>query len=74
MLSANLSMLLVMLLSKSLIYIKNNKGRYTDPCGTSLKTDFHFETSPSTTPGSGILICSAVSVGSFGGFHPLPVT
>ena len=46
--SANLSMLLV-LSSKSLIYIKNNKGPNTDPCGTPLKTDFQFETSPSTT-------------------------
>ena len=23
------------------IYIKNNKGLNTDPCGTPLKTDFH---------------------------------
>ena len=38
-----------MLMSKSLIYIKNNKGPNTDPCGTQLKTDFQFETSPSTT-------------------------
>ena len=31
------------------IYIKNNKSPNTDPCGTPLKTDFQFETSPSTT-------------------------
>ena len=37
------------LLLKSLIYIKNNKGPNTDPSGTPLKTDFQFETSPSTT-------------------------
>ena len=45
--SANFSMLLVILLSKSLVYIKNNKSPNTDPCGTPLKTDFLFETSPS---------------------------
>ena len=33
--------------SKSLIYIKNKIGPSTDPCGTPLKTDFQFETSPS---------------------------
>ena len=43
------SMLLVTLSSKTLIYIMNNKGPNTDPCGTPLKTDFQFETSPSTT-------------------------
>ena len=47
--SANFSTLLVIVSSKSLIYIKNNKGPNTVPCGTPLKTDFHFETSPSTT-------------------------
>ena len=47
--SANLSTLLVILSSKSLIYIKNNKGPNTDSCGAPLKTDFQFETSPSTT-------------------------
>ena len=31
------------------IYIKNKIGPSTDPCGTPLKTDFQFETSPSTT-------------------------
>ena len=31
------------------IYIKNNKGTNTDPCVIPLKTDFQFETSPSTT-------------------------
>ena len=31
------------------IYIKNNKVPNSDPCGTPLKTDFQFETSPSTT-------------------------
>ena len=36
--SANFSTLLVILSSKSLIYIKNNKGPNTDPCGTPLKT------------------------------------
>ena len=41
--SANFSSLLVILLSK------NNKGTNSDPCGTPLKTDFQFETSPSTT-------------------------
>ena len=43
------STLLVILSSKSLIYIKNNKGPNTDPCGTPFKTDFQFETFPSTT-------------------------
>ena len=47
--SSNFSTLLVILSSMSLIYIKNNKGPSTDPCGTPLKTDFQFETSPSTT-------------------------
>ena len=47
--SANFSMLLVILSSKSLIYIKNNKGLNTDPCGIPLKIDFQFEISPSTT-------------------------
>ena len=47
--SANFSKLFVILSSKSLIYIKNNKGPNTDPCGTPLKTDFQFETSSSTT-------------------------
>ena len=47
--SANLSTLLVILSSKSLIYIKNNKGPNTDPCDNPLKTDFQFETSQSTT-------------------------
>ena len=49
--SANLSTLLVILSSKSLTYIKNNKGPNTDPCGTPLKTDFQFETSPSILVG-----------------------
>ena len=35
--SVNLSTLLVILSSKSLIYIKNNKGPNTDPCGTPSK-------------------------------------
>ena len=39
----------IILSSKSLIYIKNNKGLNTDPCGTPLKTDLQFETSPYTT-------------------------
>ena len=49
--SAHFSTLLVILSSKSLIYIyiKNNKGPNTDPCGTPLKTYFLIETSPSTT-------------------------
>ena len=47
--SANFSTLLFILYSKSLIYIKNNKGPNTDPCGTQFKTDFQFETSRSTT-------------------------
>ena len=47
--SANFATLLVILSSKSLIYVKNNKGPNTDPCGTPLKSDFQFETSPSTT-------------------------
>ena len=47
--SANFNTLLVMSSSKSLIYIKNKIGPSTDPCGTPLKTDFQFETSPSTT-------------------------
>ena len=46
---ANFSTLLVILSSKSLIYIKHYKCPNTDPCGTPLKTDFKFETSPSTT-------------------------
>ena len=47
--STNFSTLLAILSSKSLIYIKNNKGPNTDPCVIPLKTDFLFETSPSTT-------------------------
>ena len=47
--SANVNTLLVMSSSKSLIYIKNKIGPNTDPCGTQLKTDFQFETFPSTT-------------------------
>ena len=47
--SANVSTLLVILSSKSLIYIKNNKGPSTDPSGTPLKTDFQFETTPYIT-------------------------
>ena len=43
--SANFSALLVILFSKSLMYIKNNKGPNTNPCGTQLKIDFQFETS-----------------------------
>ena len=43
--SLNFSMLLVILSSKTLIYIKDNKDHNTDPCGTPLKTDFQFETS-----------------------------
>ena len=31
------------------VHIKNNKVPNTDPCGTSLKTDYQFETSLSTT-------------------------
>ena len=46
---ANFSTLLVIVSYNSLIYIKNNKCLNTDPCGTPLKTDFQFETSPSTT-------------------------
>ena len=46
--SANFNTLLVISSSKSLIYIKNKIGPNTDPCGTPLKNDFHFETSPST--------------------------
>ena len=30
------------------MYIKNKIGPSTDPCGTLLKADFQFETSPST--------------------------
>ena len=41
--------LLIILSSKSLIYFKNNKGPNTDPCSTPLKTEFQFETSPSST-------------------------
>ena len=47
--SANFNTLLVISSSKSLIYIKNKIGPNTDLCGTPLKTDFQFETSPSTT-------------------------
>ena len=36
--STNFSTLLVILLSKSFIYIKNSKGSNTDPCGTPLET------------------------------------
>ena len=46
--AATLSTLLVILSSKSLIYIKNNAGHDADRCGTQLNTDFQFETSPST--------------------------
>ena len=42
--SANFSTLLAI----SLIYVKNTKGPNTDSCGAPLKTDFQFETSPST--------------------------
>ena len=42
--STNFCTLLVILSSKSLIYIKNNKDPNTDPCGTPLKTNFQFET------------------------------
>ena len=42
---ANFSTLLVILSSKTLLYIKNN----IDHFGTPLKTDFQFKTSPSTT-------------------------
>ena len=45
--SANFSTLLDMSSSKSFIYIKNSIGPNTDPCGTPLKTDFHFEMSTS---------------------------
>ena len=41
--SANLSTLLDMSSSRSFIYVKNNIGLNTDPCGTPLKTDFQFE-------------------------------
>ena len=47
--SADFSTLLVILSSKSLLYIKNNKGLNTDPCGTLPRTYLQFETSPSTT-------------------------
>ena len=40
--SANVSMLLVILSSKSLIYIRNNTGPNTDHCCTPLKTNFTF--------------------------------
>ena len=42
--SANFSTLLVMLSSKSLIHIKKNKDPNNDLCGTTLTTDFEFET------------------------------
>ena len=53
---ANWNTLLSISLSKSMtyiyiyiyIYIKYKIGRNTDPCGSPLKTDFQFETSPST--------------------------
>ena len=38
----NVSTLLVVLSPKSVIFIKNNKGHNTDPCGIPLKTDFQF--------------------------------
>ena len=62
--SANFNTLLVIMSAKSLIYIKNNKGPTTDPCGTALKTDFKFETSPSTTTRCVLLVsyCSIQSV------------
>ena len=47
--SANFGTLLVMLSSKSLIYINNNKDHNTDHCGTPLKTYFQFDNYPSTT-------------------------
>ena len=62
--AVNVSALLVILSSKSLIYIKNNKGPNTDSCGTPLKTDFQFETSPSTITRYLLLIshCSIQSI------------
>ena len=44
-LSTNFNTLLIVLSSKSFIYIKNKIGPNTDPCGNPLKTDFQFETS-----------------------------
>ena len=44
--SANVNTMLAISSSKSLIYIKNKICPNTDPCGTPLKTDFQFETSP----------------------------
>ena len=68
--SANLSTLLVILSSKSLIDIKNNKGPNTDPCGTPLKTNYQFETFPSTTKRSLLSVshCSIQSIMPF----PIP--
>ena len=40
--STNFRTLLLILLSKSLIYIKNNNGPNTDLCCTPLKTEFQF--------------------------------
>ena len=39
--------------------INNNKGHNTDPCGTSLKTDFQFETYSSTTTRCLVLVISS---------------
>ena len=60
--SANSSTLLVILSSKSLVYIKNNKGPNTDPCGTPLKNDFQFETYPSTTILLSVIHCFVQSI------------
>ena len=48
----NVSTVLVILSSKSLIYIRNSKSPNPDPCGTKLKHDYQFETSPSTLSSS----------------------
>jgi len=45
--SANLSIMLMMSTSKSLIKIRNSSGPRTDPCGMPLNVSAHFELNPS---------------------------
>ena len=64
--SANFSTLLDMSSSKSFIYyIKNSIGPNTDPCGTTLKTDFQFEISPSTISITLCLLCCLLCISHF---------
>ena len=72
--SVNFSTFRVILSSKSFIYIyiyiKDNTGPNTDPCGTPLKIDFQFETYSSTTTRC-LLSVSHFSIGSI---MPSPIS